>query len=713
MAVKILRARFQNFRLLRDVEIDFSTDADKPLTVIRAENESGKTTLLVGLQWGLYGEDALPGGRDRDFRLHPINWEASAGQPSISVEIDLELSSFHKTRQGKILNRPEVFRVSRMARETLTAGKWGRDATSLTLHRRTSDGWEREIFPQRILDEHLSLDLREVFFTDGDDVLRFIESTDASSRRGRVENAIRSLLALDTIEAALSHIKTTSRKANAAAKNIGANESIEEVATELDQVESEREQHKRIISDAAAELSVLDAKLAEINAEISKALMKGDKADLERRRARNAAASNEVDKDKKAAEEAHSELFRSMEFSRDIIAAPLQKAMDMLADLRSKEQFPKASIPLLQEILQARVCFCGEAVHDADASSEHRRQRIQDMIENSRKADELQSVLTEVYFATNALSEISPAGASTWSEQFEAIAKRRDDLEERIDELGKEASHLDAQIRQLGDVDIALLQDSQRKFAAMRDSKRDARVRSETMRANLLDQSESLKRRRDSLLREQTKGANILANLNVTQDVKDVLERAYSRMTHEELNKVSNLMNGYFLEMIGSDPEQSSIIRRAAISERFDILVYGTDDRELNPDRDINGASRRALTLAFIMALTKVSEVAAPNIIDTPLGMMSGYVKRAVLKTLARESSQPILFLTRSEIAECEDIIDETAGRVITLTNTAHYPLMLEFPPDAAPSQVVRCDCDHHADCRICRRRAYEPIAAN
>ena len=215
------------------------------------------------------------------------------------------------------------------------------------------------------------------------------------------------------------------------------------------------------------------------------------------------------------------------------------------------------------------------------------------------------------------------------------------------------------------------------------------------------------------LLREQTKGANILANLNVAQDVKDVLERAYSRMTHEELNKVSNLMNGYFLEMIGSDPEQSSIIRRAAISERFDILVYGTDDRELNPDRDINGASRRALTLAFIIALTKVSEVAAPNIIDTPLGMMSGYVKRAVLKTLARESSQLILFLTRSEIAECEDIIDETAGRVITLTNTAHYPLMLEFPPDAMPSQVVRCDCDHHADCRICRRRAYEPIVAN
>lgn len=711
--MKILRARFQNFRLLRDVEIDFSTDADKPLTVVRAENESGKTTLLVGLQWGLYGEDALPGGRDRDFRLHPINWEASAGQSSVSVEIDLELISLHKTRQGKIISRPETFRVSRTARETLTAGKWRRDATLLTLHRRAHDGWEREPFPERILDEYLPLDLREVFFTDGDDVLRFIESTDASSRRGRVENAIRSLLALDTIESALNHIKATSRKANAAAKNIGANESIEEVATELDQVESEIEQHESVIDESAAEVSGLEVKLAEINNEIGNALMKGDKADLERRRARNEAASDEASKDKKAAAEAHSELFRSIAFSRDLIAAPLQKAMDMLADLRSREQFPKASIPLLQDILQAQVCFCGEAVHDVDTSSAHRRQRIQDLIENSRKADELQSVLTEVYFATNALTEISSAGTSTWSEQFQAVAERRDGLEERIEDLGKEARDLEAQIRQLGDVDITTLQDSLRELSAMRDSKRDARVRSETRRAHLLDDAERLKRRRDSLLREQKKGANVLANLNVAQDVKDVLERAYSRMTHEELSKVSNLMNTYFLEMIGSDPEQSSIIRRAEISDKFDILVYGTDDRELNPDRDINGASRRALTLAFIMALTKVSEVAAPNIIDTPLGMMSGYVKRAVLKTLARESSQLILFLTRSEIAECEDIIDETAGRVITLTNTAHYPLMLEFPPDAAHSQVVRCDCDHRAECRACRRRAYEPLSAN
>ena len=114
-------------------------------------------------------------------------------------------------------------------------------------------------------------------------------------------------------------------------------------------------------------------------------------------------------------------------------------------------------------------------------------------------------------------------------------------------------------------------------------------------------------------------------------------------------------MNSIFLEMIGADPEQGAIINRAEISQTFDIIVFGPNDRTLNPDRDLNGASRRALTLAFILALTRVSEVEAPNVIDTPLGMTSGFVKRSVLRTAIRESAQLILFLTPDEIAGCED----------------------------------------------------------
>ena len=91
--------------------------------------------------------------------------------------------------------------------------------------------------------------------------------------------------------------------------------------------------------------------------------------------------------------------------------------------------------------------------------------------------------------------------------------------------------------------------------------------------------------------------------------------------------------------------------------------------------------------------------------IDTPLGMMSGYVKRSVLRTAIRESSQLILFLTRSEIADCEEIIAAEAGRVITLTNPGHYPRMLLNDPQVSERTLLRCECDHLQNCGLCERR--------
>lgn len=70
--MKLLRVRVENFRLLKDIHIEFAVETESNLTVIRAANESGKTTLLMALQWGLFGDEALP-DRGRNFRLSPMD----------------------------------------------------------------------------------------------------------------------------------------------------------------------------------------------------------------------------------------------------------------------------------------------------------------------------------------------------------------------------------------------------------------------------------------------------------------------------------------------------------------------------------------------------------------------------------------------------------------------------------------------------------------
>jgi DNA sulfur modification protein DndD len=198
--------------------------------------------------------------------------------------------------------------------------------------------------------------------------------------------------------------------------------------------------------------------------------------------------------------------------------------------------------------------------------------------------------------------------------------------------------------------------------------------------------------------------------LKLARICQSLFDSVFDALRHDELKKVSMEMNRIFLDMIGSDPNANdlTLITKAELTSEFDIVVYGSHGHMLNPDQDLNGASRRAITLAFILALTKVSKVVAPNIIDTPLGMMSGYVKQAVLRKMLEEGSQIILFLTHDEIQGVENILDKKAGLVYTLTNPAHYPKMLANKPNVNDARVIRCECNHRQTCFICERKNIE-----
>jgi len=80
--MRIKSAHITNFKLLDDVSLRFSTDPRHPLTVIRAENGSGKTSILHALRWGMYGEDGIP----PQMRLTSI-----AKPPGQSVHVQVRL----------------------------------------------------------------------------------------------------------------------------------------------------------------------------------------------------------------------------------------------------------------------------------------------------------------------------------------------------------------------------------------------------------------------------------------------------------------------------------------------------------------------------------------------------------------------------------------------------------------------------------------------
>lgn len=711
--MKLLNARFRNFRLLRDLAIDFSEDAVKPLTVIRAENESGKTTILTALQWALYGDEALPKGGD-GYRIHPIDWDVSKSpQVPISVTIEYEVTTAIPTPTGTPRQRRDRYRLIRTTSEQISGTEWKRTRSTVQLFHLTAAGDTPLQDPEAQIVDHLPPELREVFFTDGDRALSFIEAgLSTTTKRDRVARAIRALLGLSVIEAAQKHVKDAAAEINRKTRGMTASSDLKKLSQEIEDTETSIDTLEKDLANAKQSFETLDEELNDIDKRISAALQKGDHEVLARELATCKAAIKSLDGQLEAQDRAHSNLFRSASLARDLLGPQLEAAMSMMDGLRQQGKIPNTTIAVLEDRLGLNECICGATLDPTDGDGKKRRDHIERLIDKSKKEDEVQKTLTEFYYRSKSFVYDDSRESAPWIEMYADYFEQRTNIDKQRDAEGVRMRSVETRIGQLGKSDITELRDNQRLYRQKRDdANREVGILQTQLKAaqrNLDD----LETRRDNLLKEESKGKLISGQLLAVQDLQLVLGHAYQRISKEELLKVSEVMNDLFLRMIGADPEQNAIIRQAVINEDYDILVYGAEGRRLNPDQDLNGASRRALTISFILALTKVSEVEAPNIIDTPLGMMSGFVKREVLRTAIKESSQLILFLTSAEIASCEGILDEFAGRIITLTNPAHYPKMLVNRPPVGPTQILRCDCGHRGRCKLCDR-SLDEIPAN
>ena len=279
--MKLLRAEFENFRLLRDLELQFASEPQKNLTVIRAANESGKTTILHALQWALYGDAALPGKGD-GFRLHPIDWEASDGRRvPITATVEFELTT-HRRVAGDMRETRRRFRLVRSAFEDIDS-EARRSASTVKLFALNDTGASPIDAPEALINDELPPELREVFFTDGDRALSFIEADVAlSTKRERVQSAIRSLLGLGVIDDAIKHVRKSAAEVNKKAKQISSDSELNKIASRLEAIDETWNKLEDDLEDAKQQFAAFEEKVNETDRKISAALQRGDKDKLQK-----------------------------------------------------------------------------------------------------------------------------------------------------------------------------------------------------------------------------------------------------------------------------------------------------------------------------------------------------------------------------------------------------------------------------------------------
>lgn len=703
--LELIEAHFGNFRLLRSVDILFSTAKERPLTVVRGENESGKTTLLTALKWAFFGDSSLPTpATGQRYRIHPLDWDTGESGESVEVvaEVKFRFRSITTTPTGGEEEREEEYILQRIAEVRLGQGNTFQQFTRQPmLLQWTQAGYTPiDTNPMVLIDSMIPSSLKDVFFTDGDRALAFIEASQ-DAKRERVENAIRSLLGIELVEEAQKHVSkalTSLRRANSAAQ--GGNDYYEQLTKELTDLDEKIDNANARKSAARSAQARLGEEVVIYSERLERALIKGDREALSQQLRRAQEDEKAADQTVASTTRDFAALFRESTLNLSLLAPVVSRAHELLQPLHAQGRIPSTFVPLLQERLKAGVCICGRSLAEGTAEHHH----VLEQLAGRQLEDEANDRLGQLFYRTESFIDNLSNLDERWVTQLRMRSARVDGARRQRKRAQETIREIQLMLDQVPDVDVVELR-RQIKDAtehATKQAQEAALAEADIIRHS--ERKKEVQRERDQVLKGQRQLSRQRANEQAATDLLAVLNGTIGVLKGEKIDAVSEEMNRLFLDMIVADPDQNAIIQRAEVTADYDIVVTGSRGLRLDPDVDLNGASRRALTIAFILALIKVSETAAPNIIDTPLGMTAGQVKRSIVEAAVRESTQLVLLLTRDEIHRIDDLLDRYIGSACTFSNTAHYPLQLVNAPPFDDQRVMVCPCNHREYCITCER---------
>jgi hypothetical protein len=296
-----------------------------------------------------------------------------------------------------------------------------------------------------------------------------------------------------------------------------------------------------------------------------------------------------------------------------------------------------------------------------------------------------------------------------WVAALDEIEKARAGVEKTIRNQTDVLKECEESLRRLEDADIDRLLDAQVRDRVRRDEFVGQLSEAELKLSECQIDLEQLEEQYQAAKAQVKVSTDLQDRIDVSEDLLRLVQRTLETLEGEYLARASERMNDLFMRIAGSTPEvPRAVFNEVRITSSYDIEVLsGGFGRTLDPDFEINGASKRALTLSFIWALMEVADVSAPRIIDTPLGMTSGGVKRRFVDLLTEPSEhefQIVLLMTRSEINGVEELIDARAGLVETLSCSHQYPVDLVNEWGEETPEVRVCECTHRQSCDICGR---------
>lgn len=690
--LRFTRIEIENFAVFERLVVEPSTDPERPLTVIRAENGSGKTTFLRAVVWGMYGENGLPGERRSRYPLQPAWWQpdASGIETSVAIEFENDGSSRHRSDSGP---RTRLYRLSRTVRTISRPAEkddepdFQRVDEKARLMERELDGtWTpREVGVDLAIKEFLPWELRDFFVMDADQAVDFVGGTESKVvGRGEVEqkttDAVRSLLGIDVFERAAERLQSTARSLGRKATKAIGDKDLDAMQTELDALEQRRERLEEALRGERASRADLAGRSADVGETLEGEILKiGAYESLVARRQQASRQREAAIERRRTGLENLSRGFESSDLLAPLTLPALRRVFRDLKPLYDSGSIPLRHIAYVRQLLKEGTCVCGRDLR----AEEGPRERVTARLAQSVEREEEANYLGELYEATRSL--LMAAENSSWlgRERREALNvavadKEIGDADLDLKDISKKIAGIDEEKVQLLRDEVAAIDAQVRRAErAIADKEQDL--------VEVTGLLESLGKTVAQRQRNEAVAADSRAAEDVAEVAAAILGRSYESIQERQVDELSDRMNQLFAQMAASVTEEDfksegtkasvRVIAEVGIRpvegrrDRFEIYALSARRRAMAPT-EINGASRRVLALSFILALCAESQTHAPLIADSLLNAMSGAVRSNTLRVTVRNSEQPILLLTGSDLESLTEveIVRRSAGALYTLT---------------------------------------------
>ena len=629
--MKIQYIKVDNWRsFYGENDFHISTDTEKNVTLMRAENGVGKTSLLAAINWCFF--DILPSASEFEDQERLVNNYAfkNDGATTTTVEIDFE-------HDGKPYRASRSYNQTRRETTTLALSEIDNGYDIPTANKR----------PDRFINSVIPEEMAPHFFFYGEATSRYTGSSGAK----KFGEAVKGILGSTVARMALRDLKKAMTDYQREASD-NTSKAAQDAESEIEKLVGRVSGLEEQVAKFDQEILTADDRVDRLNQELA-----GTKPAKEAQRRRS---QTETELGKKEDEKSQA-MDRDQNWMRKFSISVLAEELVAEATVVIENEDTRGRLPapydqkFVDELLSDMVCVCGRKFQkDSDEF-----EKIKTLLDTAGD----QAVMSRVMSTSAALGSLIEKGKHAWSD-FE---RNQNDLRR----LEAEIQKLDADLQEISkELANNPLEDIAQKEAAReraKEQKRQAEKQKNDCAASILSferQKKIHENERDELVRKSAAAQRFVKRASLAAALTERLE---GRLQDEEEAARSSIETE--IDKIVQQVMRKSV--SVTLDKDYRLRLTDQSGSEVAKSTGEN----QLLGLAFTGAIAKYAKeradasddillpgTIAPLVIDSPFGHLDPVYRRSVAEFLPKLASQVILFVSTSQASEV--VMEQLASKI-------------------------------------------------